>query len=134
MPIYMKVAGIEGDVTAEGFEKWFEVFAFSWGETNPVIAFGGGGGTGRVQMSDFNVFKRSGKGSPPLFLACASGELLPAVQVVVTNNSTDQHMVIQRWALDNVRITSFQVSGAGGEVPTESLSLCAAGRSGGRCR
>ena len=31
MPIYMKYDGIDGDVTAEGHEKWIELNSFQWG-------------------------------------------------------------------------------------------------------
>ncbi len=31
MPIYLKYDGIDGDVTAEGHEKWIELNSFQWG-------------------------------------------------------------------------------------------------------
>ena len=124
MPIYMQFDGIEGDATAQGHERWHEVFSFSWGESLAVSGGGGGGcSTGRVNMSDLSVMKSSGKGSPQLMFACASGKLLPAVQMDVVLSAGEEPIVFQRWTLTNVLITSFQVSGSGGEAPTESLSL-----------
>lgn len=125
MPIYMQYEGIQGDVTEQRHENWHEAFSFSWGESHPVsTSSGGGGGSGRVSMSDLNVMMRSGKGSPQFMYACASGTFLPAVQMeVVLPSAGEPGVVYQRWTLTNVMITSYQVSGSGGEAPTESLSL-----------
>jgi len=124
MPIYMKIEGIDGDVHAEGHENWHEIFSFSWGESQSASnSQGGGGGAGRVSMSDLTVMKMSGKGSPLLMFACASGKLLPAVQMEMVRTTEGQGLILQRWTLTNAMITSFQVSGSGGEVPTESISL-----------
>jgi type VI secretion system secreted protein Hcp len=119
----MNIPGIPGDSNAEQFENWFEVMSWSWGETNANSSFGGGGGAGRVQMSDFNVMKRAGKGSPLLMLACASGRHLPAVQIVMTVERGDRQMVFERFVLSNAAITSYQLSGDGSVVPSESMSL-----------
>lgn len=124
MPIYMQFAGIEGDSSAQGHERWHEIFSFSWGESNsPVTGGGGGGGAGRVSMSDLNVTLRSGKGSPQFAFACANGNFLPAVQMDVVLPSAGENVVYQRWTLSNAFITSYQTGGSGGEAPTESLSL-----------
>ena len=117
MPIYMKYEGIDGDVTAQGYERWHEAFSFSWGESNaPSHAGGGGGGTGKVSMSDLNVMMRSGRGSPQFAHICASGSLLPAVQMEVVFQSSAEPIAYQKWTLSNVLITSYQVGGSGGEA------------------
>ena len=124
MPIYMKFDGIEGDVHEVDHENWHEAFSFSWGESLAISNTGAGGGsTGRVSMSDLNVMMSSGKGSPLFMFYCASGRLLPAVQMEVVRPTEGHGLVLQRWTLSNAMITSFQVSGSGGESPTEAMSL-----------
>jgi type VI secretion system secreted protein Hcp len=121
----MKFDGIDGDSTAEGFHGFFDVFAFSWGVSNQgTHAGGGGGGAGKVSMQDLHFVKQTGKSSPKLLLACCQGKHLPAVQLEVTRPSGEggQNSYL-RYKLENVMITSYQVSGDGGSAPTESLSL-----------
>lgn len=124
MPIYMRIEGIDGASTGEHRRNWFDVFSFSWGETNMgVRGGGGGGGAGKVNMSDFNIAKPSGKGSPALFLFCANGRHLPAVQIEVTEVRQEEEMVMQRYTLNDCLISSYQTSGDGGGEPVESLSF-----------
>ena len=122
MPIYMRIPGFTGEVLQDGFEGAFELFSFSWGESN-VGTTASGVGAGRAQHSGFTVTKRTDKGSPSLMLACAKGELLPAVQVVLLQSSRDRLTQYLRYVLNNVIITSYSVGAGGDEIPTESLSL-----------
>lgn len=124
MPIYMKIEGVEGDVTAPGYERWHEVLSFSWGESNSSSAGpGGGSGAGKVSMSDLNTMMLSGKGQAQLMFFCASGRLLPAVQMEVAISREGVLETFQRWTLNSATISSFQTSGAGGEKPINSLSM-----------
>jgi type VI secretion system secreted protein Hcp len=123
MPIYMNLQGIEGDSTSEQFRNWFDVSSFSWGETQTASSSGGGGGAGKVQFQDLSVTKRTGKGSPLLMLACASGKHLPAVQLVVTTASKNRPEVYLKYTLSDVLISSYQTEGDWASLPTESLSL-----------
>lgn len=124
MPIYMKYDGIDGDVTAQGHERWMEVYSFSWG-VNRALGFSGGGGGGTLRFSALNTFKPTGKGSPTLMLACCQGRLLPAVQMELTRmDGQGQEQVFQKVRLENVIISSYQSSGdGGGSIPSESVSL-----------
>lgn len=123
MPIYMQIQGIDGDVTAEGFEGWFEVFSFSWGVTNHSTGVGGGGGAGRPTFSDLSVMKPAGKGSPALFVNCASGRHFARAEVDVAMATEGSLTVFEKFLLSDCLITSYQIGGSGGERPTESLSL-----------
>jgi len=51
---FLKIEGIEGDSQQKGHPGEIEVASFSWGETSSGDpARGGGAGTGKVQMQDF---------------------------------------------------------------------------------
>lgn len=124
MPIYMKIEGVDGDVTAQGYEKWHELFSYSWGESNAGAAGGGGGGgAGKVTMQDFNVMMRSGRGAPIIAHACAAGTQLPAVQVDVVLTSGEQSSVYQRWTLRPAQVTSYQTGASGSEIPVDNVSM-----------
>jgi type VI secretion system secreted protein Hcp len=123
MPIYINFDGIPGESQSEGHRDWMDVYSFSWGETNSAGSVGGGAGGGRVNIQDFSVSKPSAKGSPKLFLACATGQNFSEVVVEVTRNSGESEALLQRYVLTKCMITGYQVGGDGGSVPTESLSL-----------
>lgn len=80
-------------------------------------------------FSDLTVMKTLDKSSPKLFLACASGEHIPEVELAgVTTLTPDRkdtrsadYYVI---TLKDVLVSSYQQSGASGDsMPVESISL-----------
>src|SRR5262245_920987 len=72
---FLKIDGVEGESSREGHVGEIEIESFSWGESHAgSAAHGGGGGAGKVSMQDFHFTMRSGKSSPKLMLACASGQ------------------------------------------------------------
>ncbi len=124
MPIYMKIQGIEGESHSEEYRNWFDVFSFSWGETNPAsTGGGGGGGAGRVNMADFAIMKRASKGSPALFLACATGRHFSRADIVVTRFASEEEQVFEHFVLSDVLITRYDISGDAGDIPTDGCSI-----------
>jgi type VI secretion system secreted protein Hcp len=122
MPIYMKIEGVDGSVTNQFVQHGFDIMAFSWGESQTGSTTGGGG-AGRVNMADFSMMKQAGKGTAGIMLACATGRHLPAVQLTVTIGREGREVIFQQYRLEDCLVSSFQTSGDGGSVPTESLSL-----------
>jgi len=120
----MKIDGIDGDVRAKGYEKWIEIDSFSWGLNNIIGGGSPGAAVGKVHFSDITIMKKAEKGSPFLMLDCAKGQLLPAVQFVLTRVLRDTQQKYYKIELENVLISSFMDSGDnGGDIPTETISL-----------
>jgi type VI secretion system secreted protein Hcp len=128
MPIYVKIQGIDGDSTNSQFTNWFEISSFSWGDSNSTQGHGtgSGGGAGKVRFEDLTISKPTGKGSPLLMVACASGKHLPAVQLVVTQaslGSTDKQQVFLQITLKDVLVSSYHQSGDSAGSPQDEMSL-----------
>jgi type VI secretion system secreted protein Hcp len=71
---FLKIDGIDGESQDAKHKNEIDLESFSWGATQGgTMAFGGGGGAGKVQMQDFHFVMRVNKASPKLFLACANG-------------------------------------------------------------
>ncbi len=70
-------AEIEGETRDKEMadKKAFEIMEFSFDVENTlnIGSASGGAGAGKVQFNEFNVKKRTDKGSPFLFLNCCSG-------------------------------------------------------------
>ena len=108
-----------GCSTAAGTDS-FEVLAWSWGASNPVDVSGGGGGTGKVSVSDFNVQKGFDACSPALFGAVVTGKAFQTLTLTQSNSDGTATTV----TLSDVRVASWQASGStASESASESVSF-----------
>ncbi len=126
---FMKIEGVEGEATRAGFEKWIEIYSFSWGASNPVsIGTGtGGAAAGKVSISSFNVMKKTDATSPILFQKCCAGKHFPTATVTLNKASGDDKKALDylTYEFTEVYVESIQWSGSAGgdDTPTESVSF-----------
>ena len=99
----------------------FEVQSWSWGASNPVdLNAGGGGGAGKVSVSDLNVQKAFDGCSPALLGAVATGKAFPSL----TLTASDKDGATTTLTLSEVRVSSWPASGSSAsEVAFESVSF-----------
>ena len=120
---FLKLDGIVGESKDARHPGEIELQSFSWGETEVGSGAGGGGaGAGKVQIEDLHVVMAESKASPPLFLACASGQHLK--QAVLTGrkagNAPVEFLVIK---LTDVVVSSYRTGGSTDAVPDDQVSL-----------
>lgn len=125
---YVELTGIEGEATAKGFEKKIEIFSFSWGASSPVTIGSGTGGisASRVNISSFNVMKKTEVSSPKLFKACCLGEHIDTMKVSMRKQAgVGGQDVFLIYTFNEVMVESIQWSGSSGgdDTPTESVSF-----------
>jgi type VI secretion system secreted protein Hcp len=128
MPIYMKIDGIDGSVTAAGHEKWIELQSCQLG-TNRHIANATGRGQNREAsapaVSEIVVTKDLDCASTGLFRLSLWGEG-KKVKIDFVKTDKDKFEAFLQAELENALISSYSVSGHGGvghSTPMESLSL-----------
>jgi type VI secretion system secreted protein Hcp len=93
------------------------------GETQSgTFAVGGGAGSGKVSMQDFHFTMTVNKASPTLFLACAQGDHIKNAILTCRKAGKDQQEFM-KVTMNDVLVSSFQIGGAGGVVPTDQISL-----------
>ena len=99
----------------------FEVLSWSWGASNPVdLIGGGGGGAGKVSVSDLSVMKPFDACSPALLGAVATGKAFPSLTLAASNKDGTTTTV----TLSDVRVSSWQASGsAASAAAVESASF-----------
>lgn len=108
-----------GCSTALGSDT-FAVQAWSWGASNPVDLSGGGGGAGRVSLSDLALQKAFDACSPALFGAVATGKAFPNLTLAASNKDGTTTTV----ALSDVRVSSWQAGGnSASDAATESVTF-----------
>lgn len=125
MPIYMKIEGIKGNVTAAGHEGWIELTSAQLGVQRRVNTTGRG--TNREastpSVSEIVVTKDVDSASSDLFRMSLWGE---GKKVTIDFVSSDQTVPYLSIELENTLISNYSVSGHGGsahDTPMESLSL-----------
>jgi type VI secretion system secreted protein Hcp len=130
MPIYMKIDGIDGSVTAAGHEKWIELDSAQMGVnrhvTNPT-----GRGVNREasapSVSEIVVTKPLDCASTGLFRLSLWGEG-KKVKIDFCKTDKDKIEPYLQLELENTLISSYSASGHGGgggvhDRPMESLSM-----------
>ncbi|MBY0462861.1 MAG: type VI secretion system tube protein Hcp [Alphaproteobacteria bacterium] len=123
MAIYMKVDGIDGDVTAKGFEKMIEVYSFNFGVGRGISTKAGNSQDREAtapSFSEINITKALDKTSPLFFTeACVGKAKNYEFHFVETSDALEEYFDCK---LSNVMISSYSTSSDGGD-PTESISL-----------
>jgi type VI secretion system secreted protein Hcp len=124
MPIYVKYAAINGDVTAEGHKQWIEVNSFQWGVGRGISSPTGGSAdreSSAPSVSEVVVTKPTDIASTNLLHEALQGE---GVEVTIDFCKTDKGnlQVYLSYTLTNTMISGFSLS-SGGDRPQESLSF-----------
>lgn len=118
---FLKVDDIDGESTNDRHKNEIEIESFSWGATQSGTG-ASGGGAGKVSFQDIHFTMKTGKASPKLMLACATGEHIKEVVLTgeVSGKKGQKFLEIK---MEDVLISSFQQGSSSGEYPTESVSM-----------
>lgn len=122
---FLKIDGIEGESTDAKHKGEIDVLSWSWGAAQGgTHASGGGGGAGKVSMSDFTFVMTVNKATPKLMLACADGEHLKKAVLICRKAGKEQQEYL-KVTLSDLLVSSYQTGGNqhGELLPTDQISL-----------
>ncbi len=120
--MFLKLDGIDGDSTAHKHKGEIELLSYSWGLSQTLSSPGGGGGAGKVNVSDFSITKQIDASSPKLMEACCQGQhIKDGTLTVVTKGGQKQeeYLVIK---LTDILVSSYQ-TGGNNTVPMDQVTL-----------
>jgi len=126
---FLLLAGLDGESTRTGFEKWIEIYSFSFGASNPTTVSAGSAGmsAGKVSLSSFNVMKKTEASSATIFQMCCVGDHFATAKLTLNKASGDKSKPLSFlvFAFTEVYVESIQWSGStgGDDTPTESVSF-----------
>lgn len=125
---FIKIGDIEGGSEAKGHKGEIEVLSYSWGLRQEIAHGGGGGaGAGKATAADFSFLMEAGIASPELALAVCRGEQFPEAIFTATEAGAGAGKKAQpafyKLRFTEVLISSYQVGGQSGGVPTDQVSL-----------
>jgi type VI secretion system secreted protein Hcp len=125
---YLRLDGIDGEVTATGNEGALALASWSFGASNPTSVGSSGLSAGRMaapsaeptpgSSGSFTVSRAYDKASPKLFMACASGQHIASAQLKRCVGGA-----CRTYELKDVVISSYTISNRGSGGATESLSF-----------
>src|SRR5262245_28086085 len=119
----LEIDGIKGESEDKQHKETIEVMSFSWGAANAgSMAFGGGGGAGKVSFQDLQFTSSVGKQSPLLAFHCASGKHIAKAVLYVRKAGEDQHdyYII---TLTDLLVSSYSSAGGVDSIPVDQFSL-----------
>jgi type VI secretion system secreted protein Hcp len=123
MAIYLKIDGIDGDVTAEGHEKWINCESLSLGVARAIHTPTGSSQereSSAPSISEIVLTKVMDVSSAKLFQeACVGKSKAVKIDLVKTGDKLENYL---EYTLTNCLISGYSVS-SGGDKPSESLSL-----------
>jgi type VI secretion system secreted protein Hcp len=119
--IYLKIDGIDGEVTATGHEKWIEVSSAQWGVGRGVGDPGSGRDVTAPSFSEVVVTKLTDKTTPLIFKESVIGNgKNVTLHFTETSNATER--TYQVITLTDVLVSGFSQN-SGGDRPAESISF-----------
>ena len=122
---FLKIDGIQGESGDQTHKNEIQLESWSFGETQGgTMAFGGGGGAGKVQMQDFHFVMKVNKSTPKLMLACADGQHIKNA-ILTCRKAGKEQVEFLKWTFSDLLVSSFQTSGSGsGDVlPMDQISF-----------
>ncbi len=128
MAIYMNFNdnSPKGNVTAQGYEDWIEVDSFSFGVGRAIVMEAGAmtnREASRPSLSEVTVTKAMDAASGGLFKASVTGDAGVKVEIHVVQTGANNVEKYAVYTLEDVIISSFNISASAGGPPQESLSL-----------
>ena len=107
---FLKLDGITGESADSKHKGEIEVLSFSFAESHMGPTGIGGGGAGKVEMSDFSFTARTSKASPQLFQHCASGKHIKQALLTVRKAGQSQQEYL-KIKLNDVLVSAYALDG-----------------------
>lgn len=121
---WLQIDGVEGESKDDKLEGAIQLESWGWKEKNGgTWNINGGGGTGKVEMSDFNFTMWFNKASPKLFVMCATGEHVPSAKLICRKAGGGQQVFLEV-SFTNLVISSYDTIGDDSHVhPRNAISF-----------
>lgn len=118
----LEIDGIKGESQDDKHRGEIEILSFSWGVSNSAAFTGGGGSAGKVSVQDFSFTTRVSRASPPLALACATGQHIKKATLTV-RKAGQKPLEYMKVVLQDVLISSYQQGAGPSGTPTDQFSI-----------
>src|SRR5262249_41198330 len=105
---FLKVTGVDGDVTTGGFAKWYAVDGFDFGVTTPFSLAAGGGPTGKAAFTPLTGDIHSLTGLALLFNDELQNKRIDTVELVGAQQNGGKEQTVYDLKLTHAQISGLQ--------------------------
>jgi len=120
---FLKLEGIDGESTDDKHKGELDIESWSFGVAQMGSGgHGGGGGAGKASFQDMHFTTKANKGSPKLFLACATGEHIKKATLTVRKAGKEQQEYY-KVTLSDCLVSSYQAGAGGAPTVTDQFAL-----------
>jgi type VI secretion system secreted protein Hcp len=111
----LKIDTVDGESQIKGHEKEIDVLSWSWGMIQSgSMHVGGGGGSGKVNVSDITLTKYVDRSSPVILKYCCNGKHFSKATLTV-RKAGENAVEYFKINMEPVLISSINTGGSGGE-------------------
>ena len=112
--MFLQVNGIPGESTEDLHMNWIDIDAFAWSEAMASLGSAvSGRSAGKLNMTAFHFAMTTNKASVMLFLACATGRIIPQATFDVCKPATEAGLVVfLQFEFVGVTIASYSIAGS----------------------
>lgn len=124
--MFIKFKDVDGESTDANHDKWIEILSWNHSFSQPTspLRSSSGGGTEKANHSDLSFTKSIDVATDDLLKACWNGTQYETVDLECFRadgeNVPVKYLVIN---MEKVFISNYSISGGGGDVPMENLSV-----------
>lgn len=124
--MYIKFDDVKGEAEDAAHKDWIEVLSWSHGFSQPAspVRSSTGSTVERANHSNLSITKYLDSATKDLLKACWSGKQFEKVDMECFradgNNAPIKYLMIN---MEDVVVSNYSLSGGGGDVPVENLSL-----------
>ena len=121
---WLEIEGVDTESEDAELPDAIQLDSWQWGEKNRGgWSTNGGGGQGKVEMSDFRFAMWVNKASPKLFVMCATGEHIPSAKLICRKAGGGQQVFLEV-EFRNLVISSFETIGSEAHLhPRNAISF-----------
>jgi type VI secretion system secreted protein Hcp len=115
----------EGKSKLGGHKDWIDITSFMYSvNSSQSVDTGGGLSAGKSTLGDFTFTQKYHKGSPALWVYCATGEHIKEVKFEARKSQGNEQFVYLTLIFSDCIVTSVQTSGGSdNEIPDETVSM-----------
>ncbi|MGI9565798.1 MAG: type VI secretion system tube protein Hcp [Nitrosopumilus sp.] len=128
--IYVKIPGLQGDVTTKGYEGYFAADSFSFGVEREMKESGEKGGTADInigvgELQECTISKSLDSASAKLAQFAVNGNSLGTVEIEFAKTGEDngEPTTYLKYKLDRAFVKNWSTSGDADDRPTEEVAF-----------
>ncbi len=126
MAIYCEWEGVEGNVTAEGYEKHIGVLSCDFGVSRAISMEAGNVSnreSSRPNLSEITLTKMADNSCTALFKEAVTGSAGKKVNIKFVRTGADKVQEFMSYTLENALVSSYSISADAENEPVERISI-----------